>query len=69
MTLLEEKINTLPDNLKEEVSDFIDFLIEKKMKATNLKSRPIGLAKGKIKISDDFDEPLTDEELKATGFL
>lgn len=51
------KLNTLPAELKAEVNDFIDFLLSKKKKSK--KKKPVfGAAKGKIKISDDFDEPL-----------
>jgi len=53
------KIEALPKNLKQEVSDFIDFLIEKTSKKK--KNTPqFGSAKGKIQMSPDFDEPLDD---------
>ena len=54
------KLETLPANLKQEVSDFVDFLLEK---TTSKKKKAIpqfGSAKGKIKMSPDFDEPLED---------
>jgi hypothetical protein len=53
------KLESLPKALKAEVSDFIDFLFEKSRK----KKKPVpkfGSAKGKIKLSPDFDEPLDD---------
>lgn len=53
------KLETLPPELKNEVSDFIDFLIEKTKK--NKKTAPqFGSAKGKIHMSEDFDKPLDD---------
>jgi len=56
------KINSLPDYVKEQASDFIDFLwnkelIKKKKKKVHPKS---GFLKGTFKISQDFDEPLDD---------
>jgi hypothetical protein len=69
MTILEEKINKLPDDLKKEASDFVDFLLEKKMKTNISQKRPIGLAKGKFKMKDDFQSPLSESELKQLGFL
>lgn len=52
------KLETLPNNLKQEVSDFIDFLLEKSVaKRKKISPRP-GSAKGKIKMSPDFDSPL-----------
>ncbi len=45
--------------LKREVEDFVDFLLEKSKKEKPIK-RTLGLAKGRIVISDDFDQPLAD---------
>ena len=54
------KFEALPVNLKQEVSDFMDFLIEKSS-ATKKKITPRpGSAKGKIRMSPDFDAPLED---------
>lgn len=53
------EILTLPDDLKKQVSDFIAFL-KSKNSANPKKQRRAGLAKGLIKMSDDFDEPLDD---------
>jgi hypothetical protein len=54
------KLESLPPKLKQEVSDFIDLLVEK----STLKKKKIvpkfGSAKGKIHMSADFDEPLED---------
>lgn len=55
------KLATLPDDMKKEVGDFVDFLKSKtkvKMKA-NIQ-RKAGLAKGLIQMKADFDEPLDD---------
>jgi hypothetical protein len=57
-----EKIKLIPKNYQEEVIDFIDFILEKKANKNNsiLTERPLGLLKGKMKMSDSFDEPLDD---------
>jgi hypothetical protein len=57
---LNKKIKLLPDEFKKEAEQFIDELLEK---AINSKEKPIrdsGFLKGKIYISDDFDEPIDD---------
>ena len=57
---LRAKLDSLPEHLKQEVADFIDFL---KTKNVVSKSRPtpiFGSAKGKIKMASDFDAPLDD---------
>ncbi len=64
--LLYSKVNSLPEQLQREVLDFIDFLLSKKKheKSQNFqikkKSPRFGSAKGKYKMSADFDEPLED---------
>ena len=57
-TNLQIEINSLPMNLRQEVADFVEFLKTKSKNRPQLKSREFGYAKGKIKLSDDFDEPL-----------
>lgn len=57
-TSLKIEINSLPKALRDEVSDFVAFLKTKVQKNTKLKTREFGFAKGKIVLSDDFDEPL-----------
>lgn len=57
-TKLQIEINSLPAHLRQEVADFVAFLKSKSAKKTKLKSREFGIAKGKIQLSDDFDEPL-----------
>jgi len=59
---LKAEINSLPKELRQEVADFIEFLKKKTKAQSTLKSREFGYAKGKIKLSADFDEPL--EEFK-----
>jgi hypothetical protein len=55
------KLTSLPEHLKQEVNDFIDFLKSKKERSQSGKIvRQPGLAKGLIVMSDDFDEPLDD---------
>lgn len=53
------KLTLLPKALQEQVSDYIEFLLQKSQKETAAKRKP-GLAKGMVKMSDDFDEPLND---------
>ena len=59
-----EKLKTLPIEQQKQVSDFIDFLINKyqtsKSESTQ-KSRIMGLFAGKGGISEDFNDPLPDE--------
>ncbi len=55
------KLTALPDAMKKEVNDFIDFLKSKSDAGQKpMKKRQAGLAKGLIKMKDDFDEPLDD---------
>ena len=59
--ILYTKLATLPENLKSEVSDFIDFLLSKAKREDKNSSFPkpiFGSAKGMFKMSADFDEPL-----------
>ena len=56
---LHHKIEALPTNLRIEALSFIDFLTGKSTRSTK-KIRKFGSAKGKIHMSEDFDEPLTD---------
>lgn len=59
-TQLYTKINSLPDDLKSEVNDFIDFLLAKRKNEKPAQKSTFGIAKGKIHMSPDFDEPLDD---------
>ena len=60
-SLLLTKILTLPQHLKNEVEDFIDFLKTKSSskKILTPKSK-FGSGKGIMKMQPDFDEPLED---------
>lgn len=59
-TSLKIEINSLPKALRQEVADFVEFLKKKSKTNSKLKTREFGYAKGKIKLSADFDEPLDD---------
>ena len=56
---LYSKIATLPEELKAEVSDFIDFLATK-AKLKERKKPKFGSGKGMFAMKPDFDEPLDD---------
>ncbi len=46
-----KKIARLPDDLKKEAEDFIEFPLSKKEKEESGSKRPLGLAKGLIEMS------------------
>jgi hypothetical protein len=54
------KLETLPSNLKNEATDFIESLVQKNSTREKVeKSKPkFGSLKGEIILSDDFDAPL-----------
>jgi len=52
----------LPDELKHEADDFLDFLKTKMKKNKGSNVKKAGLAKGLIEMKQDFDEPLDDFE-------
>jgi hypothetical protein len=54
------KFETLPPSLRQEVSDFIDFLAQKSSSKDKKAVPKFGSAKGKIKMAPDFDAPLED---------
>ena len=55
------KVATLPDDLKNEVDSFVDYLKTKTQREEQNKvPRKAGLAKGLIRMKEDFDEPLDD---------
>lgn len=61
--LLYKKLNHLPDAMKAEVADFIEFLEQKAKKEKKEAHTPVpkfGSAKGMFVMHDDFDEPLED---------
>jgi ABC-type Zn2+ transport system substrate-binding protein/surface adhesin len=57
---LYSKLSILPENLKSEVSDFIDSLVAKDKKTSEKKKPILGSGKGIFVMHDDFDEPLED---------
>jgi hypothetical protein len=59
---LMSKVAVLPEKLKEEVSDYVDFLIAKYVSSEGSTKKPLkfGMMKGTFKMSPDFDEPLED---------
>jgi hypothetical protein len=58
--ILYSKLSALPDNLKSEVSDFIDFLTTKAKKKPQKGKPKFGSGKGMFIMKPDFDEPLND---------
>ncbi len=60
------KINSLPENLRKLVADYVEYLSWRKntpiedQQHPNDKTPIPGLLKGKIWIADDFDAPLDD---------
>ena len=62
-SLLYSKLSALPENLKKEVADFIEFLLmkSKQGKPDSKNSSPkFGSGKGMFTMHKDFDEPLED---------
>lgn len=55
------KIASLPTSSIKEVENFVDLLLTKS-KSDKVKHRTPGLAKGLVRINEDFDEPLDDFE-------
>jgi len=54
------KFETLPPDLKQEVNEFVDSLIQKSALQKQKTVPVFGSAKGKIRLSADFDNPLDD---------
>ncbi|MBR8826533.1 MAG: DUF2281 domain-containing protein [Gomphosphaeria aponina SAG 52.96 = DSM 107014] len=66
---LMEKIKALPEEKQEQILDYVEFIEqkyneEKAQPSKKRKKRVMGLHKGKIWMSDDFNEPL---ELVSSG--
>lgn len=57
-----QKINKLPLIEIKEVDDFVEFLLfkQKNLKSKSKKEHTFGVFKNKIKMSDDFDAPISD---------
>lgn len=53
------KLVELPDELKQEANDFVEFLKTKVSNKDVTKKRTAGLGKGLIDMSEDFDEPIS----------
>jgi Protein of unknown function (DUF2281) len=62
--VLIQEIHTLPENLKEEVLHFVQFLKQKQIENVEIpkprKKRKAGSAKGMFVMTEAFDEPLED---------
>lgn len=55
------KLNSLPEDMRRQVADFIEFLLARKGRSEPPKKKRIaGLMKGEIHIMNDFDAPLDD---------
>lgn len=55
-------LSKLPDSLKLEILHYTEFLVNKCSENDSTKKREAGLLKGKIWMSDDFDDPLEEFE-------
>lgn len=57
------KVNPLPADLRKELMDFLEFLLQRKkqLKESPRRGGVPGLAKGRIVIADDFDAPLVEQ--------
>jgi hypothetical protein len=58
--LLYSKLTSLPENMKAEVSDFIDFLLSKSSQKSIEKKPKFGSGKGMFKMKKNFDLPIDD---------
>jgi hypothetical protein len=56
--VLLKKISKLPYNLKNEVLDYMEFLINKHIPQESKKHPKAGCMKGMFVMSDDFNEPI-----------
>lgn len=53
------KIQQIPPAYEAELEDFVDFILHKKVNTSQRqKKRVLGLLKGKLHMSSDFDAPL-----------
>jgi Protein of unknown function (DUF2281) len=57
--ILYTKLSNLPDSMKLEVANFIDFLLNKNKKPSKHKAK-FGSAKGMFKMKKNFDDPIDD---------
>lgn len=58
--LIATKLKNLPVDKQQQVLDFVEFLIQKSTSKQQNTKRVPDIHKGKIKMSDDFNEPLDD---------
>jgi hypothetical protein len=61
--IITQELNHLTSRQKEEVLDFISFLSMKHKKSEE--PRQPGLLKGKIRMADNFDDPLPESVMSA----
>jgi hypothetical protein len=65
LDLISQRTAVLPENLQQEVLDFVEFLVVKSHplipQAGSTSQRIPGLQRGKVQIAEDFDEPLPDD--------
>lgn len=54
------KLNSLPDDIKMEISDYMEYLIQKYKSKKKKKHPQPGCMKGIFVMRDDFDDPLED---------
>ena len=56
------KLSMLPNSLKAEISDYMEYLMSRKLKKKNNRDMQpkAGFLKGTFKMNSDFDEPLDD---------
>ncbi len=59
-SVLLDNISKLPDNLKAEVLDFVEFLLHKYNNLSDTGKPTFGSGKGMFVMRPDFDEPLED---------
>ena len=60
-TFLYSKLSNLPENMKSEVSNFIDFLLSRNKNKNPLKNKAkFGSAKGLFKMKKNFNDPIED---------
>lgn len=64
-----EKLRELPEAQQQQVLDYIEFLAQKypKPQPRSKKPRVAGLYKGKVWMSDDFNDPLPPEYWSGQG--
>ncbi len=59
---LENQLELLPEELKEEAASFVDFLFFKFKQKKDLTKREAGFLYGKISITEDFDDEIDEEK-------